>query len=312
MAANLTFYGPNNGFFGDAFFPPWGGPVKVDYLSSGPTRIVIEQRKTGVETTFDGTGFTFDGNGDPTGGTITGMTFDKGGARLASYSGIDWDIGALSDALDAFAGGDSTGLENILSSQKLNIDASAALGALRQDASIMDKKVTVIGSDYNDRLVLGSKGDWFNGGFGKDIVSGGAGKDILKGGAGRDKLVGQGGDDKLFGGNHADILLGGFGNDTLFGGKGRDTLDGGRGDDYLVGGQGADTFVFGKKFGFDWIEDFEDGVDMIDLSALGITYDDLTINPVGFVETEIIYGSNLIVLLNVTPAQIDASDFIFA
>ena len=225
MAANVTFYGPNNGFFGDAFFAPWGGPVNVRYLRSDPDQIILQQRKTGAETTLDGTGFTFDGDGNPTAGTITGMTFAQGTATVATYSGIAWDVVELSNALDAYAGGDSTGLDEIMSSQKLNIDASAAVGALRQDASVMDKKVTVIGSDYNDRVVLGSKGDQFNGGSGNDTVFGGTGNDVLKGGAGRDKLVGQGGDDKLVGGAQADMLLGGFGNDTLFGGKGGVFLD---------------------------------------------------------------------------------------
>jgi Ca2+-binding RTX toxin-like protein len=60
----------------------------------------------------------------------------------------------------------------------------------------------------------------------------------------------------------------------LTGGDGDDVLNGGAGTDILVGGAGADRFVFrsatqaGIGTARDVIEDFESGVDMIDLSAI--------------------------------------------
>ena len=52
-------------------------------------------------------------------------------------------------------------------------------------------------------------------------------------------------------------------------------LKGTVGDDSLAGGEGADTFVFGLNFGNDTIQDFSREDDTIDLTALGLTSDDL-------------------------------------
>jgi serralysin len=73
------------------------------------------------------------------------------------------------------------------------------------------------------------------------------------------------------------ILLGGNINNDLYGGDGNDHLIGGGGKDYLVGGAGADVFVYGSATdstfspsGRDLIGDFEDGVDVVDLSAINV------------------------------------------
>ncbi|MBI5942552.1 MAG: hypothetical protein HY859_19270, partial [Caulobacterales bacterium] len=50
---------------------------------------------------------------------------------------------------------------------------------------------------------------------------------------------------------------------------GDDILIGGTGADSLTGGAGADVFVFTAGGGADTINDFEDGVDLIDASAFG-------------------------------------------
>jgi Ca2+-binding RTX toxin-like protein len=76
---------------------------------------------------------------------------------------------------------------------------------------------------------------------------------------------------------------GGAGNDTLrgnnldnllAGGKGNDVLTGGKGADMLSGGDGADTFVCisrddSTEDSMDWIVDFLQGEDKVDLSGLG-------------------------------------------
>lgn len=65
--------------------------------------------------------------------------------------------------------------------------------------------------------------------------------------------------------NRDDVLLGGQGNDILVGGSGNDRLVGGDDDDTMTGGAGADTFVFAGEHGDDVIEDFEEGVDVLQL-----------------------------------------------
>ena len=126
---------------------------------------------------------------------------------------------------------------------------------------------TLAGGGGNDTLAGGGGNDRLTGGGGRDVLNGDVGKDRLVGGAGNDRLVGGGGRDVLEGQAGNDRLLGGGGNDVLNGGGGRDTLDGGAGNDRLTGGGGPDVFVFGKAGGNDTVKAFQDGADLIDLSA---------------------------------------------
>ena len=114
-----------------------------------------------------------------------------------------------------------------------------------------------------------------NGNNGNDVLQGKNGNDRLYGGNNNDKLYGGNNNDKLYGGNNNDKLYGGNGNDLLKGDAGRDILKGDAGKDTMFGGSGADTFVFKKtsdsKVGAskaDVIKDFQQGVDVIDLSAI--------------------------------------------
>lgn len=70
--------------------------------------------------------------------------------------------------------------------------------------------------------------------------------DLLYGGSRGNRLSGLDGADQLFGRSGDDLLLGG---------RGRDYLHGGEGDDLLRGGRGPDTFLF--IAGDDRIEDFD-------------------------------------------------------
>ena len=80
-----------------------------------------------------------------------------------------------------------------------------------------------------------------------------------------DQIHGQGGNDTLSGLSGNDSLSGGDGNDRLLGGTGDDILVGGAGNDALVGGLGSDRFVLKPNTGVDVIEDFQVGVDRIQL-----------------------------------------------
>ena len=109
----------------------------------------------------------------------------------------------------------------------------------------------LISGENSDDLLFGEDGD--------DTLLGDVGNDILSGGFGDD--------DTIFARAGNDIISGGNGNDELWGNDGNDTLEGGGGDDRLIGGAGSDTFVLAATDGgIDTIEDFEPGIDSIQLS----------------------------------------------
>jgi Ca2+-binding RTX toxin-like protein len=140
-----------------------------------------------------------------------------------------------------------------------------------------------------------------------DFIEGGAGNDVITAQAGDDALWGNAGQDSLFGGDGSDILVGndwgapiavdlwsaaaggagsdhiytggyghgaldgGDGSDWLWGGPDADVLTGGTGIDYMAGGFGRDIFevtATGDVTGeYDFIRDFQDGVDFIKLPS---------------------------------------------
>jgi Ca2+-binding RTX toxin-like protein len=154
-----------------------------------------------------------------------------------------------------------------------------------------------------------------------DSLFGGTGGDVLQGLGGNDTLDGGKGSDTVQGGNNNDSVLGGRGNDDLFGNQGDDTLDGGRNDDRLTGGDGADLLIGGdgrdafvyldRREGSDRISGFTFDVDVIDLSAAGVTgLAELTITQQG-ADTLIEFGRSSILLEGFTFVLFE-SDFIFA
>ena len=139
---------------------------------------------------------------------------------------------------------------------------------------------TIHGQEGDDTLDGGVGDDVIFGDEGDDVIHGGEGGDHLEGGAGADALAGNLGDDVLMAGEGGDSLQGGEGADKLVGGAGEDRLEGGAGDDHLWGGEwsadgASDTFVFSPGSGQDMVHDFETASDVIDLSAYGITWEEL-------------------------------------
>ncbi len=188
----------------------------------------------------------------------------------------------------------------------------------------------LMGGDGDDQITSGAESDQVRGGNGNDFLRAGSGNDdvrgnkgddIVKGDGGRDTVTGGAGNDIVDGGNGIDKVKGDRGDDTLFGGDGDDTLIeglgdgylyGGRGNDWMKGDDGADHFVFEAQSGNDFILDFEDGIDMLDMSALGLAgIGDLTITQVD-VDTLIdIDGINTVLLGKTNAADIGADDFLF-
>ena len=199
------------------------------------------------------------------------------------------------------------------------------------------------GGGGNDALFGDFNSDTLSGGAGNDRLAGGAGQDNLSGDSGLDRLFGDDGNDTLDGGDGDDQLWGGLGNDTLNGGAdndtlrgnagfdtlnggagddtlsgdfNRDTLNGGEGSDQLFGGAGGDTFVFTDNAGGDTVNDWEDGLDVLDFSGVTsvTTIADLTIDTVSGTQTDISYddgtGTVTLTVLSASPFSIDQSDVI--
>ena len=148
------------------------------------------------------------------------------------------------------------------------------------------------GREGDDRLEGGAGNDTLYGGEGNDHLYGGPGADVLKGGAGTGDFAeyyssdasvvvrlhdgfAQGGYaegdtldsiENLAGSEYDDVLTGDAGDNHLNGQGGDDELEGRGGNDYLIGEGGADTFIFAPGHGDDYIEDFGNGDDRIDLS----------------------------------------------
>lgn len=112
------------------------------------------------------------------------------------------------------------------------------------------------------------------------------------------------------GGSERDLLWGNEVNNVLDGGAGDDVLRGFEGDDTLIGGEGSDTFTFAGGDGNDTVADFEDGLDLLDLSATGASFGDLAVSQSG-ADTLIDFGTGTILLAGVNAGDIAADDFVF-
>lgn len=158
---------------------------------------------------------------------------------------------------------------------------------------------TLTGDTGNDTMFGGLDADVLTGGGGDDSLDGGSGNDSLNGGSGNDTLLGDAGNDTLLGDIGSDVLFGGAANDSLSGGNASDTLTGGIGTDTLNGGSGADVFVFQSiADGADLIEDFQLGIDRIDLSAIFLA------------AGSVVTPANLSQYLQITPAGAGADSFL--
>ncbi|MEP3889307.1 MAG: hypothetical protein ABJN69_02500 [Hellea sp.] len=168
----------------------------------------------------------------------------------------------------------------------------------------------LFGSRFGDNLTGDLRDNLINGLGGNDVIDGAAGNDTLYAGAGSDVLNGGAGDDTLSGQSGFNRLNGDAGNDLILGGSDQDFINGGAGDDIMSGGLGTDRFIFEADHGTDRINDFTDGTDLIDLSALGIAFADLTLVQTSQ-NVEIDTGEGIIIVNNAMVADFDTTDFVF-
>ena len=183
---------------------------------------------------------------------------------------------------------------------------------LADNISGLDGDDRLRGRGGNDTVDGGSGNDRVRGDIGDDVVHGGAGNDRVRGDNGDDTVHGDAGDDRVRGGRGNDIVLGGDGNDRVDGQDGDDYLNGGAGLDIYSGGLGSDVFVFEADGLRDVIKDFEDGADLIDISAFGVgDFAALSIAQVSFDRVLIdLGGGDIIAVSDVALAQLTAEDFI--
>ena len=176
--------------FDEAFFAvdQFGDPVSYGVtLLPGQTATdfsIVSTANADRVTHFSGSGFTYDGNGNVTGGTITDITF-SGGATGTPF--------------------------NMAVTSGMTLSAVAFLAALAQtpqdDGAAVDQLFAgyafeYIGSAGADEFVGGQHNDILEGGDGADLLVGERGNDIYVGGLGSDTYVWnpQDGFDRVIGG----------------------------------------------------------------------------------------------------------------
>jgi hypothetical protein len=173
------------------------------------------------------------------------------------------------------------------------------MGITGNDSTVTDSNDVLVGGSGHDVLIAGSGNDRLLGQAGNDRAFGDKGNDVLIGGLGRDRLAGQNGNDTLRGGADRDILLGGAGNDRIFGDMGNDVI---------ITGAGRDNIVVRRGQGRDFIRDFQNNFDTIDL--VGIGYHELTIQQWQNNVLVKLGSTNLLVFENTNVNAIDRSDFV--
>lgn len=168
----------------------------------------------------------------------------------------------------------------------------------------------LFGGRSNDVLFGGNGIDELRGGTGNDALYGGNGSDVLRGNKGHDMLDGGKSNDRMYGDNGNDSLFGGDGNDDIHGGAGHDTIVGGGDADRLQGGAGRDVFVFASGDGSDRITDFKADHDRIDLTAMGLTFEDIGLKQKD--QDAILTAGNVQIRLEgFDVTDLEASDFLF-
>jgi Ca2+-binding RTX toxin-like protein len=225
-------------------------------------------------------------------------------------SGYQYGLVIFGDGTTGTASDDLANIITLPSPLGANQEGGIAYGLGGDDS--------IAGTEANDFLQGNQGFDYLDGAGGDDIIRGGKDDDVVDGGTGNDRLYGDLGSDLVLGYDGNDLVRGGKGDDWVAGEAGNDTIMGDKGDDLVEGDLGNDLFVFAQDSGSDVIIDFENGIDLIDLSAYGITaFNQLNItdDPEGaIIDLGPTAGSaaNLIGLYAISASQLDDGDFIFA
>ena len=227
----------------------------------------------------------------------------RGGAGNDYLLGLD---GA--DQLDGGEGFDVAAYSESRTGVTIDLtDPSQSTGEARGDTYVSIEVFRL--TDFADTFIGGARveNDANND---VETVYGFGGDDVMDGGT---VASPQGGSYRFFGGEGNDVLRTGTGADELYGGTGDDmlTVTDQSGGSRLYGGEGADRFVFEAGADAD-IFDYEKGVDVLDLSDIGVAFESLSIFELGGT-TRIDFegdGVSEIRLVGLTGIDLSEDDFI--
>ena len=230
------------------------------------------------------------------------------------------------------AGDQISEVENIIGSATASNTLTGDNAANTLDGGVANDSLS--GGGGNDRLEGNGGADTLDGGPGDDIIVVDSADDVTDqaAGEGYDRVLATAsvtlgdnveagnllGTDELsmtaastgswINGNAGNnTLLGLGGNDRLDGNAGDDLIDGAGGNDLLEGGLGVDTFVLSD--GTDIILDFDDGIDLIDLTGFGLLFSDLAATQSG-ANVALGHGTGTLIINSINLADLSAADFI--
>ena len=98
--------------------------------------------------------------------------------------------------------------------------------------------------------------------------------------------------------------------ENAIGGSANDTIIGNTANNTLTGGGGSDRFVFATGGNSDTVNDFQDGLDLLQFNG-GLSLNDLTVTN-SDIGALVQFGSDSVVLVGVNASQVTNSDFVFA
>ncbi len=180
----ITYFGGEVDFIGAQFFT--SAASEIDVLSVSSTQAVLQQSDTGATMTVNGTGFTFvsPSDTDPTGGTISDISFSRDGSVVATITGLSWNLDAYDNAVQAAEQGNLAPLNAFWNADPITFDASNATNSVLMDGQdvTFTTPLTVTGTSFNDLLIGGTKNDRLTPGESQ-------GYDVVRGTAGNDKIV---------------------------------------------------------------------------------------------------------------------------
>ena len=289
-----------NGTYGQMDYRDLAGNGITATLDGAANRATVDKGAAGTDTLVDiAKPFSGSQGGFGLYGTPTADVFNLrvGDGQFLNVGGLAGD-----DTFNVQSGSRGTiRLNYHRSPGGIHVDLGA--GRVRNDGygdtdTIRGNVSGVRGSDFTDTIIGSGNDESFIGRAGNDTIDGGGGWDRLRldrtccatignvdvdlaAGTAKGTWNGNGftyrisNIEEARGGPGDDTLRGDAGGNRLRGYAGDDELEGGAGDDRLYGGDGDDVFIFRPGHGGDWIADFTDGDDVLELRGFGLSKSDV-------------------------------------